>query len=321
MHDMQNEKLAGNKYDIEDKGDITDYLRINFDKLEDGNIHLSQPQLIDQVIEEVLGPQDVRSKPIPALPTKLLTRDLDGQDFDYNFDYRSIVGKLNYLEKGTRPEIAYAVHQCARFCINPKRSHGDAIIQIAKYLKGTRDKGIIMNPDLSKSLEVYADADFAGNWHKETAPLDAATAKSRTGYVITLHGCPLIWHSKLQTQIALSTTEAEYISLSQSLRDAIPIMNLLTELKDNGFIKMNNVPKIHCKAFEDNSGALELANTPKMRPRTKHINLVFHHFRSYVLSKAISIHAIDTSEQTADVLTKPLALNLFQKHRRSLLGW
>ena len=178
-----------------------------------------------------------------------------------------------------------------------------------------------MSPDLSKSLEVYADADFSGNWHKESAQFDAATAKSRSGFVVTLHGCPLVWHSKIQTQIALSTTEAEYISLSQALREAIPIMNLLKELEQHGFKGEYEAPKVHCKAFEDNSGALELAKAPKMRPRTKHINLVYHHFRSYVLSQAISIHAIDTSNQTADLLTKPLALNLFQKHRRKLLGW
>ena len=321
LRDIRDEKLAKAKYDIEDKGDITDYLGINFEQLDNGKIHLSQPHLIDQIITEVLGTTNVRARPIPALPTKLLTRDLDGTDFNYHFDYRSIVGKLNYLEKGTRPEIAYAVHQCARFCINPKKSHGDAIIQIAKYLKGTRDRGIIIDPKLDKSLEVYADADFSGNWHRDTAEFDSTTAKSRTGYVVTMHGTPIVWHSKIQTQVALSTTEAEYISLSQSLRDAIPIMNILKELEDKGFKGGDKLPEIHCKAFEDNSGALELAQTPKMRPRTKHINLVYHHFRSYVLNKDITIHAIDTENQTADILTKPLALNLFQKHRKKLLGW
>ena len=213
------------------------------------------------------------------------------------------------------------MHQCARFCTNPKKSHGDAIINIAKYLQGTKDKGIIIDPDPKKSFEVYADADFSGNWNKHTAHLDSTTAKSRSGYIIMFHGVPLIWHSKLQTQIALSTTEAEYISLSQSLRDTIPLMNLTMELHNQGFKGEYSQPIIHCKAFEDNSGALELAKTPKMRPRTKHINLVYHHFRYHVLTGAISVHPIDTKSQLADLLTKPLDQNLFQKHRKDILGW
>ena len=74
-----------------------------------------------------------------------------------------------------------------------------------------------MKPNKSKSLEVYADADFSGNWYKPTATDDASTAKSRSGYLVLYASCPIIWSSRLQTQVALSTTEAEYISLSQSL--------------------------------------------------------------------------------------------------------
>lgn len=78
----------------------------------------------------------------------------------------------------------------------------------------------------NKSFEVYADADFCGNISANTAHVDSATAKSRSGYAVTLHGAPVIWHSKLISQICLSTTEAEYCCSSQSLRDTIQIMNL-----------------------------------------------------------------------------------------------
>jgi hypothetical protein len=173
---------------------------------------------------------------------------------------------------------------------------------------------------MKKSFEVYADADFCGNWNADTAHLDPATAKSRAGYVVTLHGVPVIWHSKLISQICLSTTEAEYCCLSQSLRDTIPIMNLLQEMNDYKFIDTASVPKIHCKAFEDNIGALELAKVPKMRPRTKHINLVFHHFRDHVRRGLVSIYHVTTTRQIADMLTKPLDQNLFQQHRKKLIG-
>ena len=135
--------------------------------------------------------------------------------------------------------------------------------------------------------------------------------------MVLLAGCPIIWASKLQTQIALSTTEAEYIALSISLRDTIPIMNLLTELKQRHFCILSTAVMVHCTAFEDNNGALEISNVPKMRPRTKHINLVHHFFRSHV-GKDIFIRPIDTTLQIADIFTKPLPYDLFSRHRKKL---
>ena len=88
---------------------------------------------------------------------------------------------MNYLEKGTHPDIAYATHQLARFSSNPKQSHGDAVIWLVKYLKATREHGILMDPSAKGGLEVHVDADFVGNWHKATAHLDVGTAKSRAG--------------------------------------------------------------------------------------------------------------------------------------------
>jgi hypothetical protein len=107
--------------------------------------------------------------------------------------------KLNFLEKSTRPEIAYAVHQCARFANNPRESHANAVKHLCRYLLGTKDEGIILHPDSSKLFEVHVDCDFAGNWVKEDAMNDLSTGKSRTGYVISYQGCPITWASKLQT--------------------------------------------------------------------------------------------------------------------------
>ena len=73
------------------------------------------------------------------------------------------------MEKGTRPDIAYAVHQVARFSADPKQTHADAVLHLVKYLRATKDKGIILDPKQEKSFEVYADADYSGNWFKKTA--------------------------------------------------------------------------------------------------------------------------------------------------------
>ena len=134
-------------------------------------------------------------------------------------------------------------------------------------------------------------------------------------------GCPIIWMSKLQTEIALSTTEAEYIALSESLRHVIPVMNLCEECVERGFLQDVIPPTIRCTVFEDNSGALELARAPKMRPRTKHINIKHHHFRQHVASKRVTIEAIDTTDQLADCFTKAVTRDLFLKFRKAIIGW
>ena len=305
------------------EGNIQDFLGVNIDRKEDGSIHLTQPHLIDQILQDLgMTRQNVKEKEIPAASSRLLSRHTDSEDFDKSFNYRSVIGKLNYLEKGSRSDIAYITHQCARFSIDPKKEHGDAIRWLARYLKATRDKGTILRPDdLRKQLEVYVDADFAGNWDpKETQDRD--TARSRHGYYITYAGCPILWKSQLQNEVALSSTESEYTGLSYALRDAIPIMNLFKEMKEMGMPIHSSKAKVHCKVFEDNSGALEIAKVAKFRPRTKHLNNRLHHFRSYVDdTKEITIHKIDTEDQPADLLTKPLNEELLKKHRRTMMGW
>ena len=188
-------------------------------------------------------------------------------------------------------------------------------------MKGTRNQGMILQPNKENGLEVFVDADFAGNWDKAEYE-DRDTARSRHGYLIEYAGAAILWKSQLQTEIALSSTESEYTGLSYALRDAIPIMNLLKEMREGGIPIESSKAKVHCKVFEDNSGALEIARIPKYRPRTKHLNCRLHHFRSYVDdTREISIHKIDTNEQPADMLTKPLNEEVIRRHRKRVQGW
>ncbi len=141
--------------------------------------------------------------------------------------------------------------------------------------------------------------------------MDPSTAKSCSGWIVFYAGCPVCWASKLQSQVALSTTKAEYIAMSMALRDVIPVMDLIAEIKDRGFQVICTQPYVYCKVFEDNSGALELAHLPKLRPRTKHINVCYHHFHEHVRKGLIKIFPIDTKDQIADALTKALPQNDF----------
>ena len=108
-----------------------------------------------------------------------------------------------------------------------------------------------------------------------------------------------------------------------ALKEVIAMQGLLTELVDRKLLDEVIKPKIKCKAFEDNSGALELATMPKVRPRTKHINVKYHHFRSHVKAKMIEIESVSSKalEQWADIFTKPLPPSKFIPIRRNLCGY
>ena len=98
-------------------------------------------------------------------------------------------------------------------------------------------------------------------------------------------------------------------------------MGLLREMKEHGVVAKDYCPKVYCKAFEDNSGALVLARAPRMRPRTRHINVKYHHFRSAVARKEVEVFPIDTADQIADLWTKPLGSELFEKFTKLAMGW
>jgi hypothetical protein len=99
------------------------------------------------------------------------------------------------------------------------------------------------------------------------------------------------------------------------------MMGLLLEMQSFGIPISTTTPTVFCKLFEDNAGAIQLAKVPKMRPRTRHINQKYHHFREWVKSGLVQILPIDTLSQPADLLTKPLAYADFVRHRKAVMGW
>ena len=306
-------------FNMTDEGDLKEYLGIRCDKTKSGGLKLTQPTLIERILRTVGmdGKKKVRRRRTPA--KKVLQKDLGGPRRRLSGDYRSVVGMLNFLCRSTRPDLSFAVSQAARFMANPRKCHEDAIMRICEYLYYTKSKGMTMKTN-GKSFEVFADADFSGGYQKGHTD-DPNTAKSRLAYHIMYNGCLIYWSSKLQTEVALSTTEAEYICLSQSLRTTISLMRLFRELEKKipGF--KTPKPLVRCTAFEDNSGAIELAKAPKLRPRTKHINIKYHHFRDAVGKGDIKIEKIDTKDQLADIGTKPLSAKPFKKLRKRLMGW
>eukprot|EP01082_Thalassiosira_pseudonana_P014670 g13359.t1 g13359 contig8:485418-487020(-) len=230
--------------------DVTDNLQ---------TVPFTQRAIIDSVIDVGLDGPNIATKPVPAKSTVHLHAHKSSPTFNGRFNYRSVVGKLNYLAQTTRPDIMYATHQIAKYSSDPRKEHGEAIIYLVRYLKGTRHLGLKFKVDRTKGFECYVDADFAGAWNRAFAATDPSTAKSRGGWIVFYAGCPIIWASKLQTQVALSRQNT-----SQCLWHVIPIMELVREMKNRKFEVICTEPLVYCKVFEDNSGALELARLPKL---------------------------------------------------------
>jgi hypothetical protein len=143
--------------------------------------------------------------------------------------------------------------------ISANVSHKKPIIRIGRNLLNTRKCGIICKPDIKKGLECYDDAGFAGGWSQADAKI-AENILSLTGYNIMFANCPILWVSWLQTKIVLSTAEAEYIALSQSLWDVIPLLALLQEINKVFPIHLKT-PTFVCKVHEDNQSCITMATT------------------------------------------------------------
>lgn len=241
------------------------------------------------------------------------------------WSYAAAVGMLQYLAQNSRPDIALAVNQVSRFTHDPKLVHEVAVKRICRYLKQTRLEGLMFTPIDVLNMDCYVDADFAGLWNAED-PNDPNCVKSRTGYIITLAGCPMIWGSKLQQMVALSTTEAEYLALSYSMRQFLPSKRLCEEVLEHLDTEFKGA-KMKSTAFEDNMGCIHTAKSRKISARTKHIATHVHFFRSHVYDENnnpdgdINLEKIDTKLQVADQLTKSLPKEQFVKLRKIIFGW
>jgi len=258
--DIQNmiESLRKDELTIIVESDVAGYLGVDIHQHDDGTIELLQTGLIDRILDALHLNDTGYAKRTPAA-FGALPKDEDGEPPELRFNYRSVVGLMGYLEH-SRPEIKYAVSSCARFVHNPKRIHEEALLRIGLYLKGTRNRGLIVKPTTHGAMDVdmYCDADFAGLWGYEEKT-DPSCVKSRSGFVILIGGCPILWGSKLINQIALSTMEAEYYSMSMAMKQLIPLLDLIQEVYPAVGLADPKEKRLHTTVYEDNSAALQLA--------------------------------------------------------------
>jgi hypothetical protein len=315
-------KLRGQGLLLEQEDDAAGFLGVRMTKTNEGFLEMKQTCLIDRILEALgLDSKLAKNKYTLAEATPL-TRDEDGEGPQGSFSYASVVGMLLYLAGHSRPDIAYAVNCCARYMFNTRLSHENALKRIGRYLKATRDKGLILKPSGNLKIDAYPDADFAGLYGHEKSH-DPACAKSRTGFVITVSDCPMVWVSKLQTETALSTMEAEIIALAHCCRELFPVMDIVKEMGDALNLPTKEMSTMYVSIHEDNAGALVLAETvpPQFTPRSKYYAIKTVWFREEINKRGIKLLKIDTIEQLGDIFTKGLPRATFEYIRKKMMLW
>jgi hypothetical protein len=180
---------------------------------------------------------------------------------------------------------------------------------------------MVIHPTRELSIDAYPDADFAGMYGNEN-PTDPACAKSRTGFLIVFAGVSVMWQSKLQTETALSTMEAEIIALAASMKELIPIMDMVQELAVASGIPAGDV-NMKVSVHEDNLGALVLAKKlpPQFTLRSKYYATKTIWFREDIHKRGIKLLKIGTTEQLGDIFTKGLAQPTFEYFQSIIIGW
>ena len=283
---------------------MPEFLGIDIKTLYDGGFQFCQTGLIRKVLEAT-GKVNCNGLPTPTMVEAPLGTDLNGYEdkIDWTNSYASVIGMMLYLASNTRPDISFDIHQCAWFTHNTKASHETAVKRICRYLHGTKENGLVFNPSKKLVVDFYADAYFAGRWGHEY-PQDPICARSRTGFVVNFYNCPLLWVSKLQTYIALSTLNSEYVALSHPIRALLNLEALIKEVIENLVIKSENLKFVSSSTiYEDNNGDIVVATNPRTTLTSKHIAVKYHWFRQHV-GKEFVIRNIKSENQKADIFTK-----------------
>lgn len=254
-------------------------LRITRDRA-NGIIYLDQRRHIEDLLRKfnmteckpVLLPADPNQRLSKAMsPTTSAEKELMSQ-----VPYQEAVGGLLYIAQGSRPDVTYAVNSVSRFNNNPGKPHWEAVKRIIRYLKGTIDAKLTFSKASKLNVSGYCDADWAG---------DLDERLSCTGYVFVSQGGAISWNSKRQSTVALSSAEAEYMSLSACTQEALWFRQLELDLSGQ-----DNVTTIFC----DNKSA------------TKHIDIRHRFVRGSVQDNLVRVEYLPTEEMLADIFTKPL---------------
>lgn len=271
-------------FNLKDLGKISNCLGMAVTQNEKSKtIKLSHEKYILELLEKF---NMTNCKPVSTPIIKTQFDDLPA-DPSLEKTYQQLIGSLLYLSVTSRPDISYAVTFLSQFSKRPNHQHWTSAKRILRYLKGTSNHCLTYKKS-NNNLMGFADSDWANNDEKR---------KSFSGNVFIFSNGAVSWECHKQRTVALSSTEAEYLSLSDASKEAIYLKNLLEELTGiSGPITLN------C----DNQSTLALAENPVHHRRTKHIDVRHHYIREQVENKQIILNYVPDEQMVADVLTKPI---------------
>lgn len=285
------------EFDMTDLGKMRYFLGLEILQNSRG-VFISQKKYALQVLQK-FGMDGSNSVQNPIVPGCKLVKDESGVKVDKIY-FKQIVGSLMYLTV-TRPDVMFVVGLISRYMENPTELHLQVAKRVLRYLKGTLDFGIFYKKGGNNELIAYTDSDYAG---------DLEDRKSTSGYVFLLSSGAVSWLSKKQPIVSLSTTEAEFIAAASCACQTVWLKRVL----DNLGLKQGKTTIIQC----DSSSAIKLSKNPVMHGRSKHIDVRFHFLRELTKAGTVELVYCSTQEQLADLMTKPLKLDVFLNLRASL---
>ena len=299
-------RLLSKEFDMKDLGEAKKILGMEIHRNRvAGRLWLSQRSYVEKVLDR-FNMKNAKSVSTPlAHHFKLSSTQCPKTDDEIQemskVPYASAVGCLMYAMVCTRPDLAQAVSMVSKFLSNPGRPHWDAVKWIFRYLRNTTNYGIMFSRQPEDPLVAgYVDADYAG---------DLDNRRSTTGYVFTVAGGPICWKSMIQSIVALSTTESEYMAAAEAAKEALWLTGLVREL---------GVQQGGVKLLCDSQSAIYLAKNQVYHARTKHIDVRFHKIRELIASGEIQLEKVHTADNAADMLTKPVTTEKF-KHCLNLI--
>ncbi len=283
------------EWEIKDVGE-NDYflgMRVQQD-LGAGTIRLSQRPYWEHVINRFdLAHVHPRNTPLPVgiiLDTNMSPNTDSERQQMSGKPYRPVLGSIMWGQLATRPDLSFAVSLLSRFQANPGIDHWNALTHVIGYIKNTLDYGLTYSRDGEISPLAYVDADYGGC---------RDTKRSTSGYIFTMAGGPVTWSSKRQATVALSTVEAEYVAMSRCAQQMVWMQAWLDEVDIE-----HSIPGL---IKGDSRGAIALTKNTRDHGKVKHIDIRHHYIRDLVKSGVISIERIPSTDNPADLFTKPLA--------------
>lgn len=295
-------KQLSQVFDMTDEGEPRHFLGVKITRnREKKSISLDQAAYCEKLLKRFQH-NDCNTAPTPAVESRLSkemcpTSDEQAKDMA-DVPYREAIGALLYLSTATRPDIAYAVNQAAKFCENPGRGHWKAVKRIFCYLRGTTHHGVTFRATDHPKLVAYSDADDAG---------DMDTRRSVSGYVVMYGGGAVSWKSKQQSSTSLSSCESELKALTLAAQEVMWFRQLIGEI---GAPSHGSEPTV---IYEDNNGARDIAKNAKWSSRTKHIARRHFFVQEQVSERTVVVSRCNTENMLADIFTKPIGKVKFRE--------